>query len=97
MAPQQDRMRENEELFRMANERLRAQIADAVTAKTSVPFLCECVDELCMARLEMTLDDYRGVRAEEDTFAVAPGHAAGAGEEVVEEHDSFHVVRKEAA
>jgi hypothetical protein len=97
MALQHDRMRENEELFRMANERLRAQIADAVTADSLVPFLCECVDELCMARVEMTLTDYRGVRADEDTFAVAPGHAAGAGEAVVEVHGSYHVVRKEAA
>jgi hypothetical protein len=90
-------MRENEELFRKANERLHAQIAGAVTADTLVPFLCECVDERCMARVEMTLDDYRDVRGDEDTFAVAPGHAAGTGEAVVEVHGSFHVVRKEAA
>jgi len=97
MALQLDRMRENEELFRTANERLREQIADSVTADRLVPFLCECEDELCMERMEMTLDDYRRVRADEDTFAVVPGHAAGAGEVVVREHDSFHVVRKEAA
>ena len=90
-------MRENEELFRTANERLREQVADSVTADRLVPFLCECVDELCMVRVEMTLDDYRRVRADENTFAVAPGHAAVAGEVVVREHDSFHVVRKEAA
>jgi hypothetical protein len=94
---QLDRMRENEELFRTANERLREQIADSVTADRLVPFLCECVDELCLDRVEMTLDDYRRVRADEDTFAVTPGHAAVDGEVVVSEHDSFHVVRKEAA
>jgi hypothetical protein len=97
MALQVDRMRENEELFRMANERLREQIAGSVTADRLVPFLCECADELCMERMEMTFDDYRRVRADEDTFAVVPGHAAPRGEVVVVEHPSFHVVRKEAA
>lgn len=94
---QAERMRENEELFRMANERLREQVADAVPADRPVPFLCECEDELCMTRMEMTLDDYRRLRADEDTFGVVPGHAAERGEVVVRELDSYHVVRKEAA
>jgi hypothetical protein len=90
-------MRENEELFRMANDRLRGQIEDAVADGEPIPFLCECMDDLCMARVEMTMGDYRHVRASDDTFAVAPGHAAPDGEVVVEEKDGFHVVRKEAA
>ena len=97
MALRLDRMRENEELFRRANERLRGQVEDAVTSERLVPFLCECADELCMERMEMTLDDYQGVRAREDTFAVLPGHADERGEVVVDERSSFHVVRKEAA
>ena len=97
MALQPDRLRENETLFRMANERLRDQIADSVTPDRLVPFLCECADERCMGRVEMSLSDYQSVRADPDTFAVLPGHVAEAGETVVEERDSFHVVRKEAA
>ena len=45
----------------------------------------------------MTLDGHRRVRADENTFAVAPGHAAEEGEVIMQEYDSFHVVRKEAA
>jgi hypothetical protein len=97
MALQADRVRENEELFRLANERLHDQIADAVGVDRLVPFLCECADERCMERLEMTLDDYEGIRAGTDTFAVAPGHAVERVETVVEDRGSFHVVRKEAA
>jgi hypothetical protein len=97
MALHLDRMRENEEVFRMANERLRGRIAGSVTADRLVPFLCECEDELCLERMEMTLDDYGRVRADRNTFAVVPGHAAAHGEVVVHEHRSFHVVRKEAA
>jgi hypothetical protein len=97
MALPQDKMRENEELFRMANERLREQVAAAVPADRLVPFVCECMDERCMERMEMTLEDYRRVRADDDTFAVVPGHAAEHGEVVVRVLGSFHVVRKEAA
>jgi hypothetical protein len=97
MASRHDRMRENEELFRTANERLRQQVEDAVPDGQPVPFLCECMDDLCMARIELTMGDYRHVRASDDTFAVAPGHAAPDGEVVVKERGAFHVVRKEAA
>lgn len=97
MAARGDSMRENEELFRMANDRLRRQVEDAVPAGRPVPFLCECMDELCMERIEMTIGDYRDVRASEDTFAVVPGHEATDGEVVVERRDAFHVVRKRTA
>jgi hypothetical protein len=45
MALPQDKLRENEELFRLANERLREQVAAAVPADRLVPFVCECMDE----------------------------------------------------
>jgi hypothetical protein len=90
-------MRENEELFRTANNRLRKQVEDAVPRGQLIPFLCECVDDLCMKRMEMTMAEYESVRAGEDTFAVAPGHAAPAGESVVQEEAAYHVVRKQAA
>ena len=89
-------MRENEELFRTANERLRRQVEDAVSDGQPVPFLCECVDDLCLARIEMTLGDYRHVRASDDTFAISPGHAATIGEAVVEEREGFDIVRKDS-
>jgi hypothetical protein len=94
MASRYTRMRENEELFRTANDRLRGQIEDAVQPGQPVPFLCECFDDLCMERIELTMDDYRHVRAHEDTFAVAPGHAARDGEVVIEEQEAFHLVEK---
>jgi hypothetical protein len=97
MTLQADRMRENEQLFRMANERLREQIRGEAPDDRVVPFLCECADDLCMARMEMTLGDYRRLRGDRDTFGVVPGHVAEHGEVVVRELRSYHVVRKEAA
>ena len=89
-------MRENEELFRTANERLRERVKVEVSDDRVVPFLCECADDLCMARVEMTLEDYLRLRADGDTFMVVPGHAFEHGEVVVRELPSYHVVRKVA-
>ena len=62
-----------------------------------MPFLCECANDLCLARMELTLDDYRRLRADNGTFGVLPGHVEEHGEVVVGELGSYHVVRKEAA
>jgi hypothetical protein len=88
-------MRENEEVFRKANERLRAQVENVVSLGQAVPFLCECMNEVCMERIDLTLAEYRHVRESNDTFAVVPGHAAPRGEVVAEERDAFHIVRKD--
>jgi hypothetical protein len=96
MTLQEDRMLENESLFRMANQRLHEQIRDGLPGDRLVPFLCECADDLCMARMEMTLDDYRRLRAGGEVFGVLPGHVAEHGEVIVQDFDSYHVVRKEA-
>ena len=98
MALQLDRMRENEELFRMANERLRQQVAGSVTADRLVPFVCECADEPLPgagrddARRPPTRA--RGTRTRSQSRPATPPTE---GEVVVQEYDSFHVVRKEAA
>ena len=42
----EDRFVENEKLFRTANE------------DQSIPFLCECIDETCMARIDLTPHEY---------------------------------------
>lgn len=90
-----NRMLENEKLFRAANERLLDRIEDLVPPGRPVPFLCECLNDLCLARLELTLEEYRHVRANGDSFAVSPGHVAPDGEVVVEERGTFQVVRKD--
>jgi hypothetical protein len=97
MAIRQERLRENEELFRTLNERLVDQVADTLDDDRVVPFLCECADDLCMGRMEMTLDEFKQLRAEDGTFGILPGHAVDEGEVVVREVGTYHVVRKEAA
>jgi hypothetical protein len=88
------RLVENQERFRDMNERLETAVEDFVATEERVAFLCECADENCLGRVSLTLSEYDDVRAVENRFFMLPGHKIAAGEEVVEEHDRFHVTQK---
>jgi hypothetical protein len=92
----EQRMVENEELFRTANERLQEHVAERVASDQHVPFLCECTDDLCMARIELTLDEYARVRADANHFVIEPGHPMMERERVVGQNQRFWVVEKPA-
>jgi len=90
-----DRLVENEKLFRRANERLRERAEGIVEPGRSIPFLCECIDEKCMERIDLTLEDYGKVRSDDDHFVIASGHPRLEGEKIVEKEDGFLIVSKE--
>jgi hypothetical protein len=87
------RLAENETIFRSGNE----SIERATRGKLEqVPFLCECGDERCFARVELTPAAYEAVRAHPARFFVVPGHEdLTAGEVVVERHDRYTLVEKQ--
>jgi hypothetical protein len=89
-----DRRKENQELFRMANERLEDLVAERLEPGHSVPFLCECADPMCMGRVDLTLEDYREVRSHERQFVMLAGHLRIAGEEIVSEGDGYEIAEK---
>jgi hypothetical protein len=91
----QDRFVENEKLFRTANEGLRERVEGIVEPDQSIPFLCECIDETCMARIELTPREYEVARSDEEWFVIARGHPLLDGERVVEEEDHYLIVTKE--
>ena len=95
LSSRQERLVENEKLFRKANERLRERAEGIVEPGQSVPFLCECIDEKCMDRLDLTLDDYVRVRSDGEHFVIVPGHPRLDGEKIVEEGNRFLIVSKE--
>jgi hypothetical protein len=88
------RLAQNQELFRTANARLEEHVEKHVGNSQRVPFLCECADAFCLGRVELTLEEYGGVRARDNRFAIVPGHPRVEGEQIVEHHDGFHVVEK---
>lgn len=63
----------NETLFREVNERIQ-DISAEVSGRDFVEFLCECGEEACLERIELTRKEYEEVRSVPDHFAMKPGH-----------------------
>jgi hypothetical protein len=85
---------ENQRLFRLGNERLHVAVADQVPGSGRVPFLCECADEFCNARVELPLVVWESVAREENHFVTLRGHMRSEGERVVGTLEGYEIVRK---
>jgi hypothetical protein len=88
------RIGENEALYRSVNEKIEALSAafGAITETMSV--VCECGDASCAQQIEVSITEYERIRSDPTLFIIRPGHEVPDVEEVAEEHDAFHVVRK---
>lgn len=91
----------NETLFRNLNERLK-ELGDALDMAVvgaavidREEFFCECGALDCMARLEMTREEYEAVRAHPARFIVLLDHVDDAIETIVETHARYTVVQKQ--
>jgi hypothetical protein len=89
-----DRLKENQETFKLANERLERAVAERVGAAERVPFLCECADQTCMGRIDLTLDDFGEVRAQTNYYVMLRDHPRTPGEEIVERRDGYDITQK---
>jgi hypothetical protein len=101
----EERQARNEALVRQVNEKIERLDRSAGFADEDMTFEfhCECGqadgggDITCAERVAMTLEEYEAVRAQDDRFAVVPGHENSALEAVVRKTDRFLVVDKKAA
>lgn len=84
----------NEALFREVNERIE-QVSESLQITTEqLAILCECGDESCTERVEVSTTDYERIRADPTLFFVLPGHEAPEVEDIVEQTRGWDVVRK---
>lgn len=90
----EERLAQNEALFREVNERLREVSQLTGIAEGGLDVVCECGDEACVARIPISLRDYAQVRAHPRRFVVLPGHELGV-EHVVEDRGRYRVVEKD--
>jgi hypothetical protein len=77
-------------VFRAGNEALGKA---AGPGDGLVPYICECADELCFARVPLARDEYEAVRAHPARFVVARGHEGG--ERTVAAYDGHAVIEKD--
>src|ERR687888_2191972 len=94
-----ERTARNENLFREVNDRIE-ELSENVEAQGIAPegglieFHCECGRDDCTERIGMTIAEYERVRADNDRFALLPGHETPEMEVIVESNDRFVVVDK---
>ena len=96
-----ERQARNEALIRDVNERIERIDKDARTRGWApesgyFEFHCECGrgGAECGARIMMTIEEYEVVRAQDDRFALVPGHETSELERVVETTDRYVIVDK---
>jgi hypothetical protein len=90
----EERAARNEALFREVNEEV-ARLEQRLEGEDA-SFVCECADESCVDRVQVTLTAYERVRAHPRRFIVARGHEAESVEQVVSVEPGYTVVEKTA-
>jgi hypothetical protein len=83
---------ETEDVFRNANDRI-ADMGAKLEWRDPVPFLCECSDKRCFARLQITLEEYESFRADSEQYLMKPGHQLSGGV-ILEQNDRVAVAEK---
>lgn len=63
-----------EDVFRSVNDCI-AEKGSELGWRVPGPFLCECSDMSCFARLELTLEAYEKLRSHPGRYLTVPGHA----------------------
>ena len=62
-----------EDLFRSVNDSI-AEKGSELGLRLPWPFLCECSDMSCFARLELTIAQYEELRSHPGRYLTVPGH-----------------------
>jgi hypothetical protein len=91
MSDRARRIAENEERFRIFNDRVR-EVRTQLDADAR--FSCECGDQDCTERIPLSIDDYTHLRQDSRWFAVLPEHQRPDLERVVERHPGHWIVEK---
>ena len=97
MTKSQQQRAENELIFKARNNQsshLAEQVLDQTdAAEIPLRFICECSNEHCQERIEVTLADYQAIRHHPKRFVLVPGHEQTDIEEIVAT-DGYMVVEK---
>jgi hypothetical protein len=93
----EERIVENNRLFREANEHIRSRSSEFDDPVEQIPFLCECSEEGCATIVRLTSDEYQSIRDDPEMFFTADGHedAEAPVGHVVARNDGYVVVKKE--
>lgn len=76
-------------LSKVAHENIKT-----IDANTVLHFYCECSDENCTQRIQLTLGAYNKLHKDRSTFTIACGHDVPSIEKVIDKQPHYWVVKK---
>ena len=91
---QKARLAQNEDFFREVNERINETAEAHGVDAHRYEFICECSAATCMARVSLTLPEYRHIRSKPTRFVVKKDHVVREIEHVVETVTDHMVIEK---
>jgi len=94
MAVRDERTADNQRRFNTANDRLGELVQERVPEEERIPFLCECADELCLERVELSLGEFEQLHENENVYVIVPGHPRVSGEVILQRQKRFEQVEK---
>jgi len=89
----EQRMAQNEALFREVNERIKST-ADGLGSAADFEYFCECANADCTFQISLTAAEYENVRADATQFVVLPQHFTPEVETLASEREAYWIVRK---
>ena len=91
--PREERLANNEAMFRLANERMAGWEELHATEAVELYF-CECADEACRQKVSLRKAEYEAVRSDPRRFLIAEDHEIPDVETVIEKHEGWAVIEK---
>jgi hypothetical protein len=90
------RAAKNESRFREINERIERANEGFDFAFTVDTWICECTNEACAVRLQLSVEEYEDIRSDGTCFLVAPSkrHVCRDIESVTTRCDRYWVVKR---
>jgi hypothetical protein len=88
------RVGENEALYRLVNERIKALSPRIAALTGEFGVVCECATLDCKTQIMISPEVYEQTRARSDHFIVLRGHQLDEIETVIEDHGTFVVIEK---
>jgi hypothetical protein len=90
----QERLAQNEALFRVANERM-ADWEESHAKDSAEPYFCECADPDCREKVSLRRSEYESVRSHPRRFFIVVGQEIPDVETVIETHGDWCVIEKD--
>jgi hypothetical protein len=86
----------NHALFRDVNERVKEVNEGFSVVLPMGEWICECANDTCVERIELSATEYEAVRRDQARFLVAPtnAHVWPEVEQVTERNDHYWIVAK---